>query len=51
MSNELNKWIDSIVQKVSDLPVHGTSGLMTVTEEELRKILEDSCEEINLTIE
>lgn len=51
MSNETSKWIESIVRKVSDLSLSTSSGLMTVTEEELRKILEDSCEEINLTIE
>ena len=55
MENEISQWIDSILRKVAELPKRDSPedkpDLMLVSDEELRMILEDSCEEINLTIE
>jgi hypothetical protein len=55
MANEVTLWIDSILRKVAELPgrysPEDKPDLMLVSENELRAILEDACEEINLTIE
>jgi hypothetical protein len=54
-SMEVDKWIDSIIQKVQELPDRDSPEdrpeIMLVTDAELRAILHDSCVEINLTIE
>jgi hypothetical protein len=53
--NEVTLWIDSILRKVAELPGRDSPedkpDLMLVSDNELRAILEDACEEINLTIE
>ena len=55
MANEVMLWIDSILRKVAELPERDSPEdkpeLMLVSDKELRSILEDACEEINLTIE
>ena len=55
MTNEVTLWIDSILQKVAELPGRDSPedkpDVMLVSDKELRAILEDACEEINLTIE
>ncbi len=55
MANEVSQWIDSILQKIAELPGRDSPEdnpeLMLVSDKELRAILEDACEEINLTIE
>lgn len=55
MENEVTLWIDSILRKVAELPGRDSPidnpDLMLVSDKELRAILEDACEEINLTIE
>jgi hypothetical protein len=55
MANEVTLWIDSILRKVAELPGRDSpednSDFMPVRDKELRAILEDACEEINLTIE
>jgi hypothetical protein len=52
---EVTLWIDSILRKVAELPGRDSPedkpDLMLVSDNELRAILEDACEEINLTIE
>ena len=52
---EVDKWIDSIIQKVQELPDRDSPEdrpeIMLVTDAELRAILHDSCVGINLTIE
>jgi len=53
--NENQLWIDGIVQRISELPNRSSPEdqpeMMMVTDAELRRILEDACIEINLTIE
>jgi len=55
MANEVTLWIDSILRKVVELPGRDSPedkpDFMLVSDKELRAILEDACEEINLTIE
>jgi hypothetical protein len=55
MPIEVDRWIDSIIQKVQELPERTSPDarpeLMMVTDKELRLILEDACTEINLAIE
>jgi 20S proteasome alpha/beta subunit len=52
---EVQKWIDSIVQAVQELPDRDSPEdqpeMMLVTDKELRGIIEDKCIEIGLTIE
>lgn len=53
--NETENWINSIVRKVAELPDRDSPKdhpeMMTVTDSELRLILEEACIEINLVIE
>jgi len=54
MANEVTLWIDSILRKVVELPGRDSPedkpDFMLVSDKELRAILEDACEEINLTM-
>jgi hypothetical protein len=53
--SEVSRWIDSIVQKVQEIPDRNSPEdqpeMMLVTDAELRAILEDACSEICLVIE
>lgn len=50
----VSDWIDRIIQKVQNLPISTAkdqSQIILMTETELREIIKEACDEINLRIE
>jgi hypothetical protein len=51
MSDAVKQWIDGILLQVSGLRDNDNLNMMQVSDHELRVILEEACEDINLWIE